>query len=463
MSLAADIDAALRAVFAGRRVVLAGEVAAGAAGRVAELRALGAQRCLVLSLSRGTGPLPDPEFADVVVCEQPPVRDVVASFRQEETLLAAPPRAFLDAIDRFDVDGDALVLAAPFAAVYAFAGRSVYGARRPEWVALEDKARADELLASAGVAVPDHEVVAAEADALAAAAAGLDRGNGTVWAGDARGGFNGGAIFVRWVRDRRDREEATAFFGARCDRVRVATFTEGIPCSIHGFVTSDGVAVFRPVELVTLRRTGVPQFLYAGAATFWDPPDADRVAMRAGAARVGAELRDRAGFRGAFTVDGILGAGGWVATECNPRFGAGLTYARTACPELRLGLLNSAVVAGDAEGIRARELETAVVAAADAQRWGGTWSWTNVVFDGAARLRLCGDAQGYRTAAGDEAADAHLEYGTGPTGGFVRVEFGVGRTPAGPSIAPRAVAALAFADRRLASNFGTLTPACTVR
>jgi hypothetical protein len=30
-------------------------------------------------------------------------------------------------------------------------------------------------------------------------------------------------------------------------------FVEGVPCSIHGFVVDDGVAAFRPVELVTLR------------------------------------------------------------------------------------------------------------------------------------------------------------------------------------------------------------------
>ena len=51
-------------------------------------------------------------------------------------------------------------------------------------------------------------------------------------------------------------------------------FLEGIPCSIHGVVFPDGVATFRPVEMVTLRRPGSNRLHYAGAATFWDPPAA---------------------------------------------------------------------------------------------------------------------------------------------------------------------------------------------
>ena len=99
-----------------------------------------------------------------------------------------------------------------------------------------------------------------------------------------------------------------AFLAARCDRVRVMPFLEGIPCSIHGVVFPEGVATFRPVEMVTLRRPRESGRLrYAGAATFWDPPDDDREVMRDLARRVG-ELRRRVGYRGAFTVDGVLAA-----------------------------------------------------------------------------------------------------------------------------------------------------------
>jgi hypothetical protein len=64
-------------------------------------------------------------------------------------------------------------------------------------------------------------------------------------------------------------------------------FLEGVPCSIHGVVFPEGAATFRPVEMVTLRRPGSSRLRYAGAATFWDPPAADREVMRDLARRVG--------------------------------------------------------------------------------------------------------------------------------------------------------------------------------
>ena len=46
-------------------------------------------------------------------------------------------------------------------------------------------------------------------------------------------------------------------------------------------------------------RPGRAAFSYAGSATFWDPPDADRAEMREIARKVGAHLRARVGYRGA--------------------------------------------------------------------------------------------------------------------------------------------------------------------
>ena len=88
----------LASAFAGRLVVLAGGPVAGATGRVANLRALGAQRCLVLGAGRGTGALPAPPDADVVQWDLPPAADVPASMRAEERLFADVPAPFLDAL-----------------------------------------------------------------------------------------------------------------------------------------------------------------------------------------------------------------------------------------------------------------------------------------------------------------------------------------------------------------------------
>ncbi|MDP9452002.1 MAG: hypothetical protein M3P97_01135 [Actinomycetota bacterium] len=181
--------------------------------------------------------------------------DLVTANRRQEALLAAPPPEVAEELDRYDPDGRALVLVAPFLATARVGDRMVYGARRPEWVALEDKARDHLLLDAAGVAHPDFLLAPPERDVLTGAAARLDRGEGTVWAGDAREGVNGAGEHVRWIREAHgdDTHEAVTFFRAGCERVRIAPFVEGLPCSIHGLVTDDGVAVFRPVELVMLR------------------------------------------------------------------------------------------------------------------------------------------------------------------------------------------------------------------
>jgi hypothetical protein len=446
----------LERVFRGRRVVLAGGPVAGATPRVAGLRALGAERCLVLGAGRGTGPLPADRDADVVSCELPRAADVAASIRAEEALFRELPASFSDALARFDGRKDAIVLAPPFAALDEIAGRPVYGGRRPEWVALEDKVLNDELFAAAGVPAPPFEIVPARRATLAAAAARLDRGAGTVWAGDAMQGFNGGTAYVRWVRTRADAVEAAAHLGQKCARVRVAPFVEGIPCSIHGFVTDDGVAAFRPVELLTLRRNVAPRLRFAGACTIWDPPDDDRAAMRDAAVRLGTLLRERAAFRGVFTIDGILSESGWVATECNPRFGAALQYARVALPMLALDLLHHVVIAGDGGEVRARELEQLVLSEADAHRWGASWVPTDASWIETDRVGLRGDEGGYRVAMPTEDPDATLSYGPGPTGGFVRCEFRTDRVPTGASLAPRAVAALAFADAHCGARIGPL-------
>jgi hypothetical protein len=440
----ANADAQLRAVYAGRAIVLVGDVAAGATPRVNALRALGAERILVVATGRGTGLLPD---AELHVHELPVAENMVASFRLEEQLFAAPPPEVMDAIAAFDPDRTALILAPPFFDVRSIGDRELFGPRRSEWVALEDKTRNDELFDAADVPHPPATVVAFDPAALLRAAAELDTGEGTVWAGDARDGFNGGGVFVRWVRDADDRDEAFGFFSSRCDRVRVAPFVEGIPCSIHGFVTGSGVAAFRPVELVTLRSRTIPHLRYCGCATYFDPLSADAEAMQSHVRSVGALLRDAVAFRGGFTLDGILSDQGWVATECNPRLGAALGYVNRLQPSLSMALLNHAVVAGLAD-VSSVALETAIVEGARRERWGGAWSV----------VPRPTQTEEHATYNG-----ADVTYGPGSTGGFVNIKFDPATTPAGPPVAPRAAAALAWADEHWSLGIGPLEPADAVR
>jgi RimJ/RimL family protein N-acetyltransferase len=444
----------VRAWIGGRPIVLAGLPIAATPRWIGQLRSLGAGRVLVVGTTLGTGDLPDPDHAEWVDLDFR-ASDPIDEFRQFERLAADPPTELMEALDRFDPHGDALLLTAPFQAVTAIAGRPVVGGRRPEWVALEDKTTNDALFDRAGVDRPPCEIVAADdRGALGAAAARLDNGHGTVWSGDAHAGFNGGGVFVRWVTDETQADGAQRWFAARCRRVRVAPFLEGTPCNIHGFAADDGLAVFRPVEAITLRSADPPVLHYGGAATFFDPPEADRARMRVVARRVGSLLRDEVGFLGCYTVDGVLTDDGFRPTELNPRLGAGFTPLVGGLPELPFVALHWAITAGSPCPVAPDELEATIVAAADAHRAGGGW------VPGRARWRetrehpIVVTDDGCQAAA--DAGEANGLVTTGPSsqGGFIRFTATPDATPVGPPLAPRAAAAFAWADRELGAGIG---------
>lgn len=459
----------LRPLFAGRKVVLTGGPLAAMTGQCRRLRELGAERPFLLATGMGTGELPGDDEAEWCVVELR-APDVIAEIRAAMRLLRLLPAEVVEALDRWDPERRGLVLSPMFNELAVIAGRRVYGPRRPEWRRLEDKVVVDDLWDELGVARAPSEVVPAEAAALRAAAGRLDRGAGTAWAGDARQGFHGGAFGLRWVRGEEDVAEAVAFLAARCDRVRVMPFLEGIPCSIHGVVFPRGVATFRPVEMVTLRRpgraSGSNRLRYAGAATFWDPPAADREVMRDLARRVGAGLRERVGYRGAFTVDGVLAAEGFLPTELNPRLGAGLSMMSRDLPGLPVSLLDRALVEGEPLAYGAGDLERQVLAAADPTRAGGAWTLTERrpgPGDATRTLPVTFESGTCRPAAEGRPADGVLSFGPSGVGGFVRLALDPGRVPMGPSVAPLAVAAFALADEHFGSGIGPLEPARAVR
>jgi hypothetical protein len=247
----------------------------------------------------------------------------------------------------------------------------------------------------------------------------IDRGAGTVWAGDTSPGVHGGATYVRRVFSEQSFEQARLLFAGTCQRVRITPFAEGVPCSVHGLVLPDGVAVFRPVELITLREPETGRFVYAGTATFWDPPPAARDELRSLARAIGEGLRDRAGFRGPFTVDAILGRDGVVATEINPRMGAGFQHLTAACSDLPLGPLALAAQHGEDLDYRCDALEALVLERADAQRSGSGRLWQPSPPGGTSRLDLVRDGGGYRRAGAEDAADLELHVGASGSGRFL--------------------------------------------
>lgn len=466
MVAAEDLDhyrRLLRRAYGGRRWILAGDVLAGSRGMVDDLHRLGAEALLCIAASRGTGELPDPELAPEPVVLGIEAADPMSAIRAAMAALADLPAAVRERVDVFDPARECRVIGTLFDDGRPVAGRRKYGARPARWQALEDKTTVDALWDAAGVPRAPVRVVALDdAGALAATARELDAGAGTVWAADNRQGFHGGASYTRIVRTSGQAEEVREELARVADRVRVMPFLEGIPCSVHGMVFAAETIVFRPCELLVFRRSGGTGFHYGRAATFWDPPADDRRAMRRLARGVGEHLRSAVGYRGVYTVDGVLTSEGFLPTELNPRYGAALAVINHAL-DLPLQLLNLALVEGEPFDWRPRRLEELVVGAADARRAGGTMAVVERSVRRERRAELVFAGGGFRRAREGEAADARAVLGPAAMGGFLSITLVAERTPVGVSVAPRAAAALRWADTAWELGLGALEPAPDVR
>ncbi len=453
----------LRSVFEGRKTVLIGGPVASLTPLARQLRRLGAERPFIIGSSLGAGELPTEDEADWLSLELR-ASSIWEAIRAYENQLTHLPEEVRQRLDTYDPQRSAIAVGAIILGdVAQVAGRPRYGARPRSWAALEDKVAIDAFWDNLGIERPPSRVVRTVAAELQEAARALDAGAGTVWAGDAREGVHGGAEGLRWVRSADDAREAHDFFATRCDRVRVAPFLEGIPCSIHGMVLPDGVAVFRPVEMVTLRRADSNRFLYAGAATFWDPPADDRERMREIARTAARALAERVGFRGTFCVDGVLTERGFLPTELNPRIGAGLSLLEGATAGLPLVLLGLAAQAGQNLDYRPDELEELVVDAADRQRTGGAWCVLAQTSSASGSQGLIQEAGTYRAARDGEPPQGTLLIGTSDLGCFVRFTPAPAQVAPGESIAPRAVSAFALAERVFGVRFGRLEHAVSRR
>ena len=437
----------LRRVFEGRSVVLAGAMGSSWTEHIELLRSVGVSKLLVVATEgRGAGPLPD---VPTVIVDPGAGLSQMQRIHAADRILGEPTAEMIDAVEAFDPTGDALVVATFLSTASDLAGRPMVSARRPEWLALEDKIVVDAFWDRAGIDRQPSRVV--RLDAADRAAAELDRGAGTVWAADAREGFHGGATQTYWVGDLASRDRAVEALAAVCDAVRVMPFLEGVPCSIHGIVLPDGVAVLRPVEMVTLRRGRT--FAYAGCTTYWDPDPSAREQMRNVARRAGAQLRDEVDFRGTFTVDGVVTSDGFWPTELNPRFGAGImTIARgTGIPMV---LVNDLIVGGHDVGRTAAELEDDVVTHGDARRGGGTWMGGLDV-----GTELDAAPVQYHEGRWNWARSGDPIHGRVTTGaGFVRCLYDQAATPIGPPTGRRAVAFWDFAAAELGIDTAGLAP-----
>ncbi len=452
--------AVLGEVFWDRPVVCAPAPLAAHTDTVRMLRNAGARRPLVLADGIGAGPVPGQDEAEVVRVHSPRTRTVSAGVRKADAFWRTGlPAEAVEAVERYDPRREGLWVAGPFVDPAPALGRPVAGGRPAAWVALEDKTRADDLWDAVGVPRARSQVVPCEQTTLGRAAAALDEGAGTVWTGDARDGVHGAGEYVRWVATPADAARALAHLVVACDRVRVMPFLDGVPCSIHGCVLPDGVAAFRPVELAIMRGAD-RRFVYGGLGSTWDPPAADRAAMRALVRRVGEHLAARAAYRGFFGVDGVLTADGFRPTELNPRMSAGIRLlARTADPEL-FDLLQLTAVMGLAPPMSASELEEWAVPLMDTRRFCTPVAHSPATLvDQPLDVAVSLDDGRLRRAA--PGSGLIVQAGPNPAGTYVRLM--VDRPSPGQRVAELNAVLMRFLDAELGTSFGDLVVAPDLR
>ena len=450
--------------FRGRRWILASEAVAATTKRAEMLARFGAEDILCVGMVRGLGEEPRERGFRQHVTGGPDVSCMQASIRAADRIFAEPTPELRAIVDEFDPDGSALVIAAPYASAESCFGRPVFGAREASWRALEDKVAIGRVFEEAGVRVAPYRIVPARREALLAAAREVDLGDGTVWAGDAREGFHGGAELTKWVRREKDVDDAMQVLGASCDRVRVMPFLEGIPCSIHGWVFPDHLAAFRPCEMVVLRGERPPAFRFMGIATAWDPSADDRHEMRAIARRLAGHLRDRYGYRGGFSVDGVMTKDGFLPTEINPRCGGAMPSLLTGVTDLSVELLHFATIDRLPFDWRGRDFEEQAVAHADANRSAGVMYLACRSPDGETPIALVRDPH-WRLASGSDGAlpQSKGHFGRAAFGGMLRVGLHPAHYETGCSVAPIVAELNDFLDREFGLGVGPLKPARDVR
>jgi hypothetical protein len=446
----------LRSVVADRPWIVAMDVLVSAAAVAKQLKELGASRCLAIGASRGTGRLP--QGVDMIGLGLGGT-SMMDAIRVAEVGLDDLPDHARATVDAFDPDGEARVIRPFYSAGRPVGGRRTYGVRDLRWRALEDKTVIDALWDAVGVPRAPSRIVSSRREDLDVASAAIDAGDGVVWAGDNRSGWHGGGVYTRWVKTTAQADAAHRHLSAECDEIRVMPLLEGIPCSIHGMVFPEQVIALRPCEMLVLRRPD-GSFFYVAAATLWDPPPSDREEMRALARQVGRHLRQQLGYRGVFTIDGVMTAAGFRPTELNPRFGAGINLMTQGMAELPLMLLNFALIEGEDLDWQPEALEAHILDHADTNRRFRLGAMVHDPIDASVSVRLGVGTDDTLWPLGDgEEAEETIELFADPvsSGCYINARM---HTPAlarsGRSAAPLAAALLREADQRWGLGIGPL-------
>ncbi|MFI6758840.1 hypothetical protein ACIBF5_06800 [Micromonospora sp. NPDC050417] len=351
--------------------------------------------------------------------------------------------------DAFDPDNSAtLVLPDPLDPPHAGSRRRI-GVRQPAWRLFEDKTVVDALWDAASVPRAQSIVSDGTAD-LAMLGAIVDQGTGVVCSCQPLGaGPSAGGDGIWWWRNGLPPTTIpTAEPGTW--RVRLMPLLEGVPVRLHGLALTRGVIPFPPMELVTLPRTEQGTFLCAGAV----PTLGHAANLVTQTERLGSCLRERLGYRGGFSVDGILTARGFLPTDFNAR----LTSAMEAAPpDLRVllhtvNLLVRNGIEPDTSAVEQLAEETFTAGATCTIFGAATHA------DEKAPREASVHWDGDRLVLDPRGSDGGLVVTPSPRGWLLTATLATDRLPSGGRVGPVAPEVFRFSDEVLGTNFGNLAP-----
>lgn len=383
--------------------------------------------------------------------------DILTAARRYEEKLRNPNNEILDQVNQFDPDQNAQFILTSLFPRIPLGERNLLGGRSEQWITIEDKVAVNKLWNMASIPHIPYKVVETNTEMMVSAASIIDQGSGTVWAGDSKEGFNAAALYVRWIKRTSKKHPAVKFFQNHCDRIRIMPFLEGIPCSIHGMVFENYVAVFRPMEMIVLRRFNSTKFLYAGNSTFWDTKPEDRKSMQQSARRIGELLREKVDYRGGFSLDGILTEEGFRPTEINTRFADGFWTLVHSMNDFPLAFLDLALRSGIKLDYRPIDLEKLIIKSADNQRSVSAWCVSDKLCNSISEIMFCYDENVARVVNNEADSDGYMQIIPSQAGSFIRIILKNHRLILGKSVAPLIVGAFNIADQLYNTGFGRLT------
>jgi len=262
-----------------------------------------------------------------------------------EFILEKPPASLCRWLDAIDPHRDMHLLGSAFTGVSHVCERPVFAWRRAEWADWEDKTQVDAKFDSLGIAHPAHTIGSSDDPELCGSFEQLNAGLGVVIAAGSGHGERGGGSSLSVARTQQDFDHILSDLREKPCTLRISQFIAGIPSSVIGMASNGCVFLFDPIEIVTLFDCTTSRFVFCGSSTYWRPSARIAEQMQSAAASVGRALMQDAGFKGAFSVDGIVADGRFLATEVNARHASGLGLSRI-WPDFPMYLFSRCLVEG---------------------------------------------------------------------------------------------------------------------